>query len=420
MIFDSSSQRSRPPDAREEILLDLKDGEIGLAENGEAKKPKSFRRKRMELRRVRSLSRAKSGDGFSSSEHEVVLKKKRSQVKKETTLIEKALVVQLPKNEVGGSEKVTCFSSHGTVSVIGRRREMEDAVAVELGFLKKGGKSYDFFGVYDGHGGWRVAHACGEMLHKLLVNVVEEETGEEIEWEKVMVAGFEKMDEEVNKNGASVATTGSTAVVAVVGEEVVVVANCGDSRAVLSRGGVAVQLSDDHKPDRADELRRIEACGGKVINWNGHRVLGVLATSRSIGDYYLKPYVIPEPQVRVIKRSNEDEFLILASDGLWDVVSNDIACHLVRKCLDGHMIMKTSIIQLDDHDHDHHHHHMKSCDTSSSSSSSSFIINKSGAAAQAAGLLVELAMARGSCDNISVTVVDLKSFVSSQFHNSFS
>lgn len=73
------------------------------------------------------------------------------------------------------------------------------------------------------------------------------EGGEEIDWKKVMVESFKKMDEEVNKNGEVVATTGSTAVVAVVGEEEVVVAHCGDSRAVISRGGVAVQLSDDHK-----------------------------------------------------------------------------------------------------------------------------------------------------------------------------
>ncbi|KAL0318019.1 UNVERIFIED_CONTAM: protein phosphatase 2C 51 [Sesamum angustifolium] len=381
------------------ILLGLKNGGIELENGHEAKKlQKSFRRKRMELRRVRSLSREKSGDGLISSEDEVVLKKKRSEVQKVTTgLIEKALVVQLPKNEVGGSREVTCLSQ-GTVSVIGRRREMEDAVAVELGFLKKGGKSYDFFGVYDGHGGWRVAHACGEMLHKLLVNIVEEESSEEIEWEKVMVAGFEKMDEEVNKNGASVATTGSTAVVAVVGEKEIVVANCGDSRAVLSRGGVAVQLSDDHKPDRADELGRIEACGGKVINWNGHRVLGVLATSRSIGDYYLKPFVIAKPEVRVMSRSNADEFLILGSDGLWDVVSNDVACQVVRKCLEGHIkrrnTLHVSMLQ------DHHHHNTQFGDSS---------ISKSDACAgcQAAAVLAELAMGRGSRDNISVTVVEL-------------
>lgn len=161
----------------------------------------------------------------------------------------------------GGREHVRCWS-YGCISVMGRRREMEDAVAVELGLPTGGGgsKKYDFFGVYDGHGGSRVAHACRERLHKLLEEIVvleeedvfhnnnEEEGGSRIiEWEKVMLECFQKMDDEVNKNGPAVATMGSTAVVAVVGEEEVVVANCGDSRAVLFRQGVAIPLSIDHK-----------------------------------------------------------------------------------------------------------------------------------------------------------------------------
>lgn len=160
------------------------------------------------------------------------------------------------KEEDKGKEKmedVPCWS-HGSISVIGRRREMEDAVAVELGLLTRSGgsKGYDFYGIYDGHGGSQVAQACRDRLHKLLVEIVEKEDGivdgdGVINWYNVMLESFKKMDEEVNMNGASVATVGSTAVVAVVGEEDVVVANCGDSRAVLSRGGIAIPLSSDHK-----------------------------------------------------------------------------------------------------------------------------------------------------------------------------
>lgn len=136
--------------------------------------------------------------------------------------------------------------SHGSISLIGGRREMEDALSVKLDLLT----NYDFFGVYDGHGGSHVAHACRDLLHNLLMEVILEEDVklEEINWRKVMRRSFYKMDEEVNKmNVAEVATIGSTAVVAVVGEEEVIVANCGDSRAVLSRGGVALPLSNDHK-----------------------------------------------------------------------------------------------------------------------------------------------------------------------------
>eukprot|EP00899_Mesostigma_viride_P020482 jgi/Mesvir1/28435/Mv15858-RA.2 len=123
---------------------------------------------------------------------------------------------------------------------------------------------------------------------------------------------------------------GTTANVAIVGPRQLIVANCGDSRAVLCRSGTAVPLSLDHKPDRADEAARIAAAGGHVLYFNGYRVLGVLAMSRAIGDVSLKPYVIPEPEVTVVDREEGDEFLILATDGLWDVVSNQEACDLAR------------------------------------------------------------------------------------------
>nr|DAD19205.1 TPA_asm: hypothetical protein HUJ06_020668 [Nelumbo nucifera] len=152
--------------------------------------------------------------------------------------------------------------SHGSASVCGRRREMEDAVTVVPGFLNEETGLYDFFAVYDGHGGARVAQVCRERLHRLLAKEIEGREAsevatkreEDIKWEEVMLASFAKMDEEINGDevvvedgSSSLKTIGSTAVVALVGTEKVVVANCGDSRAVLSRGGVAIPLSRDHK-----------------------------------------------------------------------------------------------------------------------------------------------------------------------------
>ncbi|XP_047323506.1 protein phosphatase 2C 51-like [Impatiens glandulifera] len=299
------------------------------------------------------------------------------------------------------------FLTHGFVSVIGRRREMEDAVAIELGFLTiDNSRDYDFFGVYDGHGGSRVANSCQGRLHHLLVEECKTTTssssstcfGEEI-WSRIMIKCFLKMDEEVNSikaTSSSPVTIGSTAVVAVVGEDEVVVANCGDSRAVLSRGGIPLSISNDHKPDRPDELERIESAGGKVIDWDGHRVLGVLATSRSIGDEYLQPYVIPEPEVMITKRTNADEFLILATDGLWDVVSNEMACLAVKRILEGRSLKKKKKMMI-----------RSSSDHVVVMQEENVEKKKYGRAQVAAGLLVELAKSRGSKDNITVVVVDL-------------
>ncbi|XP_028806758.1 protein phosphatase 2C 51 [Neltuma alba] len=270
--------------------------------------------------------------------------------------------------------------SYGSVSLIGNRKEMEDAVSIEVGFVVKESTKCDFFAVYDGHGGAQVAKACRARLYQLVAEELERQgrNGGKVDWEGMMAGCFSKMDSELADNAAA-RTVGSTAVLAVVAKDEVVVANCGDCRAVMGRAGEAFALSDDHKPDRPDELMRIEAAGGRVINWNGQRVLGVLATSRSIGDQYLRPYVISKPEVTVTKRTNKDEFLILASDGLWDVISGEAACEVVRKCLSGQARRNSPELE-----------------------------NHQSLASEAAALLAELAMAKGSRDNTSVIVVELR------------
>ncbi|KAJ7964564.1 Protein phosphatase 2C-like protein [Quillaja saponaria] len=296
------------------------------------------------------------------------------------------------------NESVQDFPKFGVTSVCGGRRDMEDAVSVQ-----NIGNAFHFFGVFDGHGCSHVASMCKNKMH----NIVKEEVeagGEGFEWKNAMEKSFARMDEEVSKwsNGEqnwscrcelqtpNCDAVGSTAVVAVVTPDKIVVSNCGDSRAVLCRNGVAIPLSSDHKPDRPDELHRIESAGGRVIYWDGPRVLGVLAMSRAIGDNYLKPYVIPEPDVTVTDRTAEDECLILASDGLWDVVSNDTACGVVRTCLRGKKTMSQTVSPGSD------------AVVGSAAESSDK------ACSDASILLTKLALARHSTDNVSVVVVDLK------------
>lgn len=149
------------------------------------------------------------------------------------------------------------------------------------------------------------------------------------QWKKAFTNTFLKVDTEIGGESTVVPvapeTVGSTAVVAIFCSSHIIVANCGDSRAVLCRGKEPLALSVDHKvsdfcccitflhllifigydqsslsdilfcsflfqlmqPNREDEYARIEAAGGKVIQWNGHRVFGVLAMSRSIGMCFL-------------------------------------------------------------------------------------------------------------------------------------
>ncbi|GBF93577.1 phosphatase 2C catalytic [Raphidocelis subcapitata] len=125
---------------------------------------------------------------------------------------------------------------------------------------------------------------------------------------------------------------GSTALVAVVGRREVHLAHCGDSRAVLCRRGAAIALTADHKPDRKDEAARVRALGGRVVFKAGaHRVMGLLAMSRALGDHLLRPYVSPDPEVTCFQRSLDDGLLLLATDGLWDSLAPQEAVNLALR-----------------------------------------------------------------------------------------
>lgn len=155
----------------------------------------------------------------------------------------------------------------------------------------------------------------------------------------VMHDAFVATDEAFLK--ATPHTAGSTAVVAMLANGHLIVGNAGDSRAYLWRDGKVLQLTVDHKPDRADETARITAAGGWVA---GGRVMRALAVSRAIGDRDFKrceltkdaglPFtdnlVVPNPEVRVVRVQEGDE-LLLACDGLWDVLSPEDAFRLLAK-----------------------------------------------------------------------------------------
>ncbi|KAI4384807.1 hypothetical protein MLD38_002910 [Melastoma candidum] len=111
---------------------------------------------------------------------------------------------------------------------------------------------------------------------------------------------------------------GSTASTAVLVGNHMYVANVGDSRSVISKAGKAIALSEDHKPNRIDERKRIESAGG-IVMWAGTwRVGGVLAMSRAFGNSMLKQFVVAEPEIQEVEIGEELELLVVASDGHWE------------------------------------------------------------------------------------------------------
>ncbi|KAG7605731.1 putative protein phosphatase 2C 75 [Arabidopsis thaliana] len=304
---------------------------------------------------------------------------------------------------------------YGIVSVMGRSRKMEDSVTVKPNLCKpevNRQRPVHFFAVYDGHGGSQVSTLCSTTMHtfvkeELEQNLEEEEEGSENDvverkWRGVMKRSFKRMDEMATSTcvcGTSVplcncdpreaAISGSTAVTAVLTHDHIIVANTGDSRAVLCRNGMAIPLSNDHKPDRPDERARIEAAGGRVLVVDGARVEGILATSRAIGDRYLKPMVAWEPEVTFMRRESGDECLVLASDGLWDVLSSQLACDIARFCLREETPSSLDLNRMAQED-----------DNDGEQNPSRSVL--------AATLLTRLALGRQSSDNISVVVIHLK------------
>lgn len=235
----------------------------------------------------------------------------------------------------GGGVSQNQKFSYGYASSPGKRSSMEDFFETQI--CEVDGQIVGLFGVFDGHGGARAAEYVKQKLFTNLIN-----HPKFISDTKLAIAdAYKQTDKEfLNTENSQHRDAGSTASTAVLVGDRLLVANVGDSRAVICRAGKAVALSRDHKPNQTDERQRIEDAGGFVM-WAGTwRVGGVLAVSRAFGDRLLKQYVVAEPEIQEEVADENVEFLILASDGLWDVVSNQDAVAMIQSTEDPELAAK--------------------------------------------------------------------------------
>ncbi|CAK1545186.1 unnamed protein product [Leptosia nina] len=222
------------------------------------------------------------------------------------------------------------------------RRAMEDR-HVEIGNLEAlfdidTTEHTSFYAVYDGHAGSSAAQYCAAHLHQYLVESPNFKTN----IRNALQDAFLKTDAEFirkSKNEHRV-VGGSTAVVVCVRGKRLMVAWAGDSLALVAQRMRVMQLVHPHNPSREDERERIEALGGIVTYWGTWRVNGQLAVSRAIGDAQYKPYVIARPEVVALDLDGDEDFLVVACDGLWDVVSEDeVALAVYRQIADDPSLM---------------------------------------------------------------------------------
>ena len=215
-----------------------------------------------------------------------------------------------------------------------RRRRMEDSHAFFYDFYAI--PNCGFFAIYDGHGGKSAADWCGANLHRILRENWERDPKGAIP--QLLDRTFMECDEQLDPEHGIF--SGCTAIVSLILPDqqnpsirTLYSANVGDARAVLCRRGKAIRLSFDHQARVPEEKQRIKECGGIVIN---DRVNGTLAVTRALGDASMKEFITGHPfttETRLLP-SEEDSFLILACDGLWDVCTDQEACDYIQSDLD--------------------------------------------------------------------------------------
>mmetsp|Transcript_2746 Transcript_2746/g.4191 ORF Transcript_2746/g.4191 Transcript_2746/m.4191 type:complete len:317 (-) Transcript_2746:186-1136(-) len=233
------------------------------------------------------------------------------------------------------------YLKYGVAQRQGPRPHQEDRFIFKLGGVEE--DTHTYFGVFDGHGGAECAEHVRDSLHDQIVNHPDFPT----RLPEAIHHGVSVTDatwlQKCLQSSANI--SGTTGVFGFIIDNVLTVGNVGDSRCVLSRGGHAIELSIDQKPWRPDEKARIVRSGGWVDNHG--MLLGYISMSRSFGDIAMKTFrplqfpdvqlhddvFICDPEIRQVTLSNEDEFIILASDGLWGRVTNAKAVKIARESL---------------------------------------------------------------------------------------
>mmetsp|Transcript_20872 Transcript_20872/g.39831 ORF Transcript_20872/g.39831 Transcript_20872/m.39831 type:complete len:395 (-) Transcript_20872:72-1256(-) len=199
--------------------------------------------------------------------------------------------------------------------------------------------SASLFGIFDGHGGSEVS----EFVSRIMPGIVSQAL-QKVKPKTALTASFAEIDRQVKRHVRKVGLVGTTAVVCLIlreaqGKVRVYVAHVGDSRAVLCSNKTAVQITEDHKPaDNEKEAERIKNAGGMIDNRG--RIDGGLNVSRAFGDFgykidsNLKPAdqkVIAIPEITEVKLKKGDEFLFMASDGVFDAFENQEVVDILKK-----------------------------------------------------------------------------------------
>ncbi|XP_024023385.1 probable protein phosphatase 2C 27 [Morus notabilis] len=245
----------------------------------------------------------------------------------------------------------------GEWSDIGGRSHMEDThicindLAEKFGSNVLDKEAVSFYGVFDGHGGKGAAQFARDHLPRVIV----EDADFPLELEKVVTRSFMETDAAFARTCSleSSLSSGTTVLTAMIFGRSLLVANAGDCRAVLSRNGRAAEMSSDHRPSCIKERTRVESLGGYVDDED--YLNGQLGVTRALGDWHLEGMkemgdkggpLSAEPELKLITLTKDDEFLIIGSDGIWDVFRSQNAVDFARRRLQEHNNVKLCCKQI--------------------------------------------------------------------------
>ena len=210
---------------------------------------------------------------------------------------------------------------------IGERPYQEDRHIVDEFTLP----GFRFFAIFDGHGGDKVSNFLKIHFKNILFGLLNKKTLYSVtECTNCLYKTFEIVNSILPRHISMFC--GSTAIVVLQHQNYIHVANIGDSRAIMNEYNTPISLSKDHKPEDIEEHTRIVNSNGFVTKdgFGTCRVNGTLAMSRAVGDFYLVPYISNIPDVRsFIIDPAINNYIIMASDGIWDTISNQEVINFV-------------------------------------------------------------------------------------------
>ena len=216
-----------------------------------------------------------------------------------------------------------------SASLQGIRESNEDehVIIENIDSKDKNLNKVNMLAVYDGHGGPQVSKFLKDNMFKYFLKKTNDNQLKDNKKTINYIKGdFNHLQNKLKKQKYA-KYSGSTALVTLEtkrrNKRNLWVANTGDCRSVMcNRYNIATQLTKDHKPNCMEERKRIEGLNGKIVFDGDDWRIKDLSLSRAFGDLDATPYVTHLPQIYKYNISSGDKFLILACDGLWDIMSN--------------------------------------------------------------------------------------------------